>query len=290
VRFLLLGNLLGSMTPLLFAYIDAPGVWPAGVAMMLAGLSLGAFAGLSGRFHDLSVAARKPGIWVTGALLGAVTCAVASSVSYATLVAATFLAGLAPVFTLALAPLFGESATRPDALAVLLGVVGAIALALSHGRTDHRSSLIGVGLALFGAGGSAVVLQTQRRFAVDAVPAIAAQAMTLLIGGLVVLPFGAPPSVGPRRVGLVLVISTIFAVSNVLLFRGLRTVRASQAVSVRPFGALVPIVAGPFVLHQPLDVFSAFGATLAVVATTVAALQAGRGRRAVGRLVGRTLL
>ena len=287
MRFLLLGNLLGSMTPLLFAYVDAPGVWPAGVAMVLAGLALGTFAGVSGRFGDLSVAARKPGIWVTGALLGAVTCAVASSVSFTTLVVATFLAQLAPIVTIALAPLFGERATSPDRIAVLLGLAGAAFLALSHGSGDHRSHVIGASLALFGAVGSAVILQTQRRFAVDAVPAIAAQAVTLLVGGLVVLPFGAPPDVTPGRIGLVLAISAIFAAANVLLFRGLRTIRASRAVSARPFGALFPVLAGPLVLHQPLDAFSAIGVTLAVAATTVAALQSGWTWRGVLRLVGR---
>lgn len=273
MRFLLLGNLIGSTTPLLFALIAAPGVWPSGIAMALAGIALGAFAVASGRVGDLLVALRMPGIWVVGALLGAVTCAVASSVSFTSLVVATLLAQLTPIVTIALDPLFGERTTRADRVAVLLAVVGTLFLIRAHTGGEHRSHMIGASLALFGAVGGAVIIQLQRRFAVDAVPAIAGQAVTLLVGGLVVLPFGAPPDVTPRRIGLVLAISAVFAAANVFLFHGLRTIRASQAVAARPFGSLFSIAAGPLALHQPLDFFSAIGAVLSVAATAVAALQ-----------------
>lgn len=275
MRFLLLGNLLGSTTPLLFALIDAPGVWPSGVAMALAGLVLCAFAVASGRSADLLAAARMPGIWVIGVLVGAVTCATSSSFSFTSLVVATFLAQLSPIVTIALAPLFGERTTRADRIAVVLAVVGALFLLRARTGGEHRSQLIGASLALFAAVGSAVVLQVQRRFAVEEIPAISAQAVTLLVGGLAVLPFGKPPEVTSQRIVLVLAISAIFAAANVCLFRGLRTVRASQAVSARPFGALLPVVAGPVGLHQPLDAFSAIGVLLSVAATAVAALQSG---------------
>jgi drug/metabolite transporter (DMT)-like permease len=274
VRFLLLGNLLGSTTPLLFALVDAPGVWPSGVAMVLAGIALGAFAAASGRVEDLRLAVRMPGIWLVGVLVGVVTCAVASSVSFTSLVVATLLAQLTPVVTIALGPLFGERTTRGDYVAVSLAVAGALCLVRAGGGGgEHRSHLIGASLALSGAVGGALTLQLQRRFAADAVPAVAGQAVTLLVGGLAVLPFGAPPDVTPRRIGLVLTIGLVFAAANVLFFRGLRSIRASQAVAARPFGALFPIAAGPLALHQPLDILGAVGAALSVAATGVAALQ-----------------
>jgi drug/metabolite transporter (DMT)-like permease len=273
VRFLLLGNLLGSTTPLLFALVDAPGVWPSGVAMTLAGIALGTFAAASGRVDDLRAAVRMPGIWVVGVLVGVVTCAVASSVSFTSLVVATLLAQLTPVVTIALGPLFGERTTRGDYAAVALAVAGALCLVRADAGGEHRSHLIGATLALFGAVGGALTLQLQRRFAADAVPAVAGQAVTLLVGGLAVLPFGAPPDVTVRRAGLVLTIGVVFAAANVLLFQGLRTIRASQAVAARPFGALFPIAAGPLALHQPLDLLGAAGAAFSVAATVAAALQ-----------------
>jgi len=273
VRYLLLGNLLGSTTPLLFALVAAPGVWPAGVAMALAGLALGAFAAASGRVGDLRTAARMPGVWLVGVLVGAGTCAVASSVSFTSLVVASLLAQLSPIVTIALGPLFGERPTRADVVAVALAVAGALCLVRANTGGGHRSQALGASLALFGAVSSAVALQLQRRFAVDAVPAVAGQAVTLLVGGLAVLPFGAPPDITPRRVVLVLAIGAVFAAANVLLFHGLRSMRASQAVAVRPFGTLFPIAAGPLALHQPLDFLGSAGALLSVAATAVAALQ-----------------
>jgi drug/metabolite transporter (DMT)-like permease len=273
VRFLLLGNLLGSTTPLLFALVAAPGVWPAGVAMALAGLALGVFATASGRVDDLRTATRMPGVWLVGVLVGIVTCAVASSVSFTSLVAASLLAQLTPIVTIAIGPLFGERTTRFDVAAVVLAVSGALCLVQADAGGGHRSPAIGASLALFGAVGGAVTLQLQRRFAVDAVPAVAGQAVALLVGGLAVLPFGAPPDATPRRIGLVVTIGVVFAAANVLSFHGLRSIRASQAVAARPFGALFPIAAGPLALHQQLDLLGAVGAVLSVAATGVAALQ-----------------
>ena len=270
MRLILLANLFGATTPFLFALIDAPGVWPSGIAMLLAGLLLCAVSAVRGEGRALAAVARRPAIWAIAAIVGLQTCAIASSVSYTTLVVSTFITQLAPIATLALGPLFGERPTSRDAAAVALAVAGAVFLTRGHPGGAHSSHLLGVTLAAAGMIGAALSLHLTRRLAVDALPAIPAQALTLLLGGLVVLPLAAPPAVTPLRLGAVLAIAAVFAFTNVLLFAALRRVSAGRAVVARPFGPLLTLIVGPLAFHQPLELVVALGCALSLAATAVA--------------------
>lgn len=270
MRLVLLANLVGASTPFLFALVDAPGVWPSGIAMVVAGAILGAFSAVRGERQRLVAVARRPAIWAIAAIVGLQTCAIASSVSFTTVVVSSFITQLAPIVTLALGPLFAERPSGRDGIAVLLAVASALFLARGHAGGSHASHLIGVSLALAGTLGSGLTLHLQRRLAVDALPAIPAQALTLLLGGLLVLPLAAPPDVTPRRIGLVLAIAAVFASANVLLFVALRRVSASRAVVARPFGPLLALIVGPLAFHQQLEPLIVAGCALSLAATAVA--------------------
>lgn len=285
MRYVIAANSLGSFAGFLFALIDEPGTLPAGLAMIAAGAVLAAGSLARGERGEIVAVARRPGVWLIAAIIGIETSAIASAVSYTTLVVVAFLTQLAPVVTVALAPLFGERVTRDDLWALVLAVLAGTLFALDRSGGDARSHLIGVALSVVGLVGVGVVFHLQRAHAVDAMPPLPAQSVTLFLAGCAVVPFGGGlPGFSGSQYLLVGAIAAIFAVTNVLLFRALREVRASQVAVARPFGVLVATVLGTVVLSQAVTVTSVVAGVTALAAVAVAIVQPSARVRRAGAL------